>query len=42
MYSTGNSIQCSVMAYMGTEPKKRVDICVTNSLCCTAEIHTQL
>ena len=43
MYSTGNSAQYSVMAYMEKESqkkkKKRVDIhkCVTDSLCCTPE-----
>ena len=28
LYSTGNSAQYSVMAYMGKESKKRVDICI--------------
>ena len=38
-YSTGNSTHYSVIAYMGKESKKRVDICIciTDSLCCTAE-----
>ena len=35
MYSTGNSY--SVMVYMGKESKKKVDICVSDSLCCIAE-----
>ena len=39
-----NSIQYSVMTYMGIEPKKRVHICVyvTDSLCCTSETNTAL
>ena len=34
----------SVMTYTGKESKKRVDICIciTDSLCCTAEINTTL
>ena len=36
LYSTGNSTEYSVMAYMGKE-SKRVDICITDSLCCTPE-----
>ena len=35
--STGNSTQYSVMTYMGTESKKRIGICMTDSLCRTAE-----
>ena len=44
LYSTGNSTQYSVMAYMGKESKKRVDgcICITESLCCTPETNTTL
>ena len=47
LYSTGNSIQYSVMAYMGKDSKKkkkRVDICIciTDSLCCTPETNTTL
>ena len=44
LYSTGKSTQYSVMAYMGKESKKRVDICIciTNSLCCTPESNTAL
>ena len=43
LYSTGNSTQCSEMAYMGKEPK-RVDICIriTDSPCCTPETDTAL
>ena len=38
LYNTGNSIQYSVMGYMGNN-LKRVDICVciTDSLCWRAE-----
>ena len=41
LYSTGNTAQYSVVAYMGKE-SKRVDICIciTDSLCCTAETNT--
>ena len=44
LYSTGNSTQYFVMAYMGKESKKRVDkcICITDSLCCTPETNTTL
>ena len=46
LYSTGHSIQCSVMAYIGkeTKKKKRVDIGIriTDSLCCTPETNTTL
>ena len=44
LYNTGNSTQYSVMACMGKESKKRVDICMclTDSLCCTAETNTAL
>ena len=44
LYSTGNSTQYSVMAYMGKESKKRMDICIciTDSLCCTPETNTAL
>ena len=40
----GNSTQYSVMTYVGIESKKRVDICIciTDSLCCTAETNTTL
>ena len=44
LYRAGNSTQSSVMTYMGKESEKRVDlcICVTDSLCCTAETNTIL
>ena len=45
LYSTGNSTQYSVMAYMGKESKKKrmdVCICITDSLCCTPETKTTL
>ena len=44
LYSTRKSTQYSVMAYMGRESKKRVDICicVTDSLCCTPATNTTL
>ena len=44
LYSTGNSIQHSVMTYMGIENEKELDICIciTDSLCCTAETNTTL
>ena len=40
--SSGNFTQYSLMTYMGKEPKKRVDICITDSLCCIAEGKTIL
>ena len=44
LYSTGNSTECSVMAYMdkNLKKKKRVDICVTDSFCYTPETNTTL
>ena len=44
LYNTENSTQYSVMTYMGIESKKKVDICIciTDSLCCTAETNTTL
>ena len=39
--STGNSIQYSVITYMGKESEKEW-ICIIESLCCTAEIITTL
>ena len=43
-YSTGNSTQYSVTACTRKESKKRVDICIciTDSLCYTAETNTTL
>ena len=42
LYSIRNYIQYSVMTYIETESKKRVDICVciADSFCCTAETNT--
>ena len=42
MYSTGNSTQYSVMAYLGKETKKRgaIGIHITDSLCYTPETNT--
>ena len=43
LYSTGNYIQYPVINHNGKEYKKKnVYICVTESLCCTAEINTTL
>ena len=44
LYSTGNSIQYSVMAYMEKESKKGVGmcICISDSLHCTPETNTTL
>ena len=41
--STGNSIQYSVMTYMGKESKKEwVYVCITDLLCCTEKTNTTL
>ena len=42
--SAGNFTQYSVMAYMGKESKKRVNIhlSIIDSLCCTPETNTTL
>ena len=40
MYSTGNYIQHLVISHNGKEYKKRMYICITESLCCTGEINT--
>ena len=40
-YSTGNNIQYPVINHNGKEYEK-VYICITESLCCTAEINTSL
>ena len=46
LYSTGNSTQLSLMAYMGKESKQKKSgykyMYITNSLCCTAESNTTL
>ena len=41
-YSTGNYIQHPVKNHNGKECEKNIDICITESLCCTAEINTTL
>ena len=41
LYSTGNYIQYPVINHNGKEYEK-VYICITESLCCTAEINTTL
>ena len=39
LYSTGNYIQCLMINHNGKEYKKKnVYMCITESLCCTAEI----
>ena len=38
LYSIGKSTQCSVITHMGMN----ICICMAESLCCTAEIHTVL
>ena len=41
LYSTGNYIQHAVINHNGKEYKKKdVYMCITESLCCTAEINT--
>ena len=43
MYSTGNYIQYRVINHMEKNIKKKnVSMCITESLCCTAEIDTAL
>ena len=44
LYSTGNSTQYSVMTYTETESKKEwvYVLCITDSLCRTAETNTKL
>ena len=43
LYSTGNYIQYHVINHSGKEYKKEcVCVCITESLCCTAEINTKL
>ena len=41
LYSTGNYIQSLVINHNGKEYKKEY-ICITESICCTAEINTTL
>ena len=40
LYSTGNYVQYTVINHNGKEYEKNVYICITESLCCTAEINT--
>ena len=42
LYSTGNYIQYPVINHNGKNMKKNVYICITESICCTAEINTTL
>ena len=43
LYSTGNYIQYRVINHMEKNIKKKnVSMCITESLCCTAEIDTAL
>ena len=42
LYSTGNYIQYPVIKHNGKEYEKDVCICITESLCCTAEINVTL
>ena len=42
LYSAGNYIQYPVINHNGKAYKKRMYICITESLCCTAEINTTL
>ena len=42
LYSTGNYIQYPMINYNRKEYQKNVYICITESLCCTAEINTTL
>ena len=45
MYNPGNSTQYSAVAYLGKESKNEsgyMGICITDSLCCTAETNTTL
>ena len=41
-YSTGNTTQHSIMIYMEEESKKRVTICIIDSLCYIPETNTTL
>ena len=41
-YSTENCIQYSMIIHNGKGYLKRMYICITESLCCTAEINTTL
>ena len=42
LYSTGNYSQYPALNHNGKEYKKNVNMCITESLCCTTEINTTL
>ena len=42
LYSTGNYVQYPGINHNGKDFKKNVYICITEPLCCTAEINTTL
>ena len=42
LYSTGNYIQYPVINHNGKEYEKEYILCITESLCCTAEFNTIL
>ena len=42
LYITENYIQYPMINHNGKEYKKRMYICITESLCCTAEMNTAL
>ena len=42
LYSTGNCIQYPGINHSGKEYKKKIYMCITESLYCTAEINTTL
>ena len=42
LYNTGKYIQCPVINHNRKEYRKKVCICITESLCYTAEISTKL
>ena len=42
LYGTGNYTQYPVINHDGKEYEKHAYVCITESLCCTAEINTTL
>ena len=42
LYSIGEYMQCLMINHNGNEYRKKIYICVTESLYCTAEINTTL
>ena len=42
LYSTGNYVQYPVINHRERNMKRNVCMCITESLCCTAEINTTL